>query len=417
MIRRAALCLVLCAVCVGAGAGGPDIEGRLKSLPEDWAVEQSGVVPADQTAAIGQRLGGKLSKLTNSVLRYGDRRVRVNVLTAASEADAKAVQGVILKTKGNPAFCVRQRAVVVEFVGPDVALVRRAHYALGLRPMRATYRVRFAMAAVEQADYMKGNELSNALIALDDPGARTDAQKRVAALRPSFRFGNSLALRTLAPGGRAVQFTLEPKPAKSQHVAGGEAVTYTFDELPRRAGVPYVTIEATIPVRAFEPTSTRRKPGPELLAATAYWPSDDPAVEKLAAGITAGAETDAAKVEALLAWLMPGRNLRFAGDIVGSRYGAAKVLDQRFGHCWDFSDVFVTLARASGVPARQVAGWLEGKCGHVWAEVLLDGGWVQVDPTAGDRCGSDYIPWCVTEGGRMPLVYVTWPTIEGVEPR
>jgi transglutaminase-like putative cysteine protease len=110
---------------------------------------------------------------------------------------------------------------------------------------------------------------------------------------------------------------------------------------------------------------------------------------------------------------MPGRHIRFGGPVTGSRYGVRQVLDQGFGHCWDFSDVCVTLCRAAGVPSRQVAGWLHEQSGHIWAEVLLEGkGWQQVDPTAGMACGSDYIPYLVSETGEMTLVYLSMPQVE-----
>jgi transglutaminase-like putative cysteine protease len=59
------------------------------------------------------------------------------------------------------------------------------------------------------------------------------------------------------------------------------------------------------------------------------------------------------------------------------------------GKCADISTVFVALARASGVPAREVFGLRLGKPGqkdisdghHCWAEFYLPGtGWIPVDP-------------------------------------
>ena len=101
---------------------------------------------------------------------------------------------------------------------------------------------------------------------------------------------------------------------------------------------------------------------------------------------------------------------------VPSRYGVKPTLEQGFGRCWDFSDLFVTLCRAAGIPCRQVAGWLYGQSGHVWAEVLVeDKGWQQVDPSAGMACGSDYIPWFTTETGAMPILYLSMPVIEPVD--
>ena len=68
------------------------------------------------------------------------------------------------------------------------------------------------------------------------------------------------------------------------------------------------------------------------------------------------------------------------------------IFDYGTGGSAEFSSAFVVLARAAGIPARVVAGWileeregidstLEGKP-HQWAEIALQGlGWVTVDPT------------------------------------
>jgi transglutaminase-like putative cysteine protease len=134
----------------------------------------------------------------------------------------------------------------------------------------------------------------------------------------------------------------------------------------------------------------------------------------LAKQITVGRKTNEAKVQAILAWLTPGKNVKYSGQ-TGSRWGTLKVLEQKFGHCWDLSDCFVTLARASGVPSRQVAGWLYGSSGHVWAEYYEDGkGWQQVDPTGGGQlaCGIYHIPYFTSDDGEMPIVYVAMPQIK-----
>ena len=105
-----------------------------------------------------------------------------------------------------------------------------------------------------------------------------------------------------------------------------------------------------------------------LLSTSPQPPANE--VVALAKKITRNCKTDEQKVEALLEWLMPGRNIRFGGPIMGSRYGVKQTLDQGFGHCWDFSDLFVTLCRAAGVQARQVAGWLYG-CGGAGLAVVV----------------------------------------------
>ena len=69
------------------------------------------------------------------------------------------------------------------------------------------------------------------------------------------------------------------------------------------------------------------------------------------------------------------------------------------------------------MPARQVAGWLYGSSGHVWAEFYREGkGWQQVDPTGGGvlRCGIYHLPYFTSEDGEMPIVYLALPRIETV---
>ncbi len=64
------------------------------------------------------------------------------------------------------------------------------------------------------------------------------------------------------------------------------------------------------------------------------------------------------------------------------------VLDNRTGDCTEHSQLFVTLARAAGLPAREVSGFVYGGNdrtpslgGHAWVEVLIDGRWIGMDPT------------------------------------
>ena len=67
----------------------------------------------------------------------------------------------------------------------------------------------------------------------------------------------------------------------------------------------------------------------------------------------------------------------------------AELIDRRRGDCTEHTALFVTLARAAGIPAREVGGllWvreLGAFGGHAWAEVALGGRWVPVDPTWGE---------------------------------
>ncbi|MCI0447299.1 transglutaminase-like domain-containing protein, partial [bacterium] len=68
------------------------------------------------------------------------------------------------------------------------------------------------------------------------------------------------------------------------------------------------------------------------------------------------------------------------------------------GNCTDFHSLFISLARASGIPARFVIGFPlpESSTGsvsgyHCWAEFYLAGhGWVPVDPSEASKTKDEY---------------------------
>jgi hypothetical protein len=89
------------------------------------------------------------------------------------------------------------------------------------------------------------------------------------------------------------------------------------------------------------------------------------------------------------------------------RHGSEAALTQKGSWtCMEFTDLFVALARAMGIPAREVDGYafntnenakplsLNLKTGdllHAWAEFYDPHyGWIQVDPTWGSTSGIDY---------------------------
>jgi len=65
--------------------------------------------------------------------------------------------------------------------------------------------------------------------------------------------------------------------------------------------------------------------------------------------------------------------------------GALTSLKSRTGNCQTHARLYTALARAAGIPTRFVSGLvhLDGKgfLYHSWAESLLNGRWVAVDPT------------------------------------
>ena len=424
-VRRTLLLssLVLCVMALACGEGrfsaGADQllkDASLKELPAGCFINKSFVLSQDQTAAIAQKLGASIARISNTSLIVQGRPIQVNLVDAQTDADAVRLHTVLSRMKSDPAFCLRKGKRIIEYVGEDPALAIKTSYELGFikKPKRIRYRITANVATVAKAEYMSFNKLFNLFLTVNGGIADDRTTSEIAELCKSFQFGDTITVR--APDSKAARskYSFSPAPNKTQEAQHGEVATYSFRKPPRVLGVPYVVLTADITADATGVTPTSRKADQTLLGPTEWWPSDDPEIAALAKKITAGKESIDSKVQAILQWLTPGKNIEFGGPVVGSRWGVKKVLKQGYGHCWDFADCFVTLGRAAGVPCRQVGGWLYGTSGHIWAEVLISGeGWRQVDATGGGKleCGIYHIPYFTTETGEMPILYVSMPEL------
>jgi len=109
-----------------------------------------------------------------------------------------------------------------------------------------------------------------------------------------------------------------------------------------------------------------------------------------------GAAADAAIAERALAWIRAEFGYTLSTPLPGRHAVDEFLFEHKEGFCEHFSQAFVVLMRASGIPARVVTGYVGGyrnpfgdywivrnSDAHAWAEVWLPGrGWVRVDPTA-----------------------------------
>jgi len=111
-------------------------------------------------------------------------------------------------------------------------------------------------------------------------------------------------------------------------------------------------------------------------------------VKKLSNAITKGKSTVLEKAKAIYDWTC--ENMYRDPKTVGCGKGdVCQLLQKPGGKCTDISSVFIALARAAGVPAREVFSVRLGQkpqqdvttWQHCWAEFFLPGyGWVPVDP-------------------------------------
>jgi transglutaminase-like putative cysteine protease len=110
-----------------------------------------------------------------------------------------------------------------------------------------------------------------------------------------------------------------------------------------------------------------------------------PRVRKLAAEVTAGKSGALDQARAIYDYLVT--NMTYDKVVPGWGHGdTERACDIKKGNCTDFHSLFISLARAKGIPARFVIGFpLTAKDGvvkgyHCWAEFYVKGkGWIPVD--------------------------------------
>lgn len=71
---------------------------------------------------------------------------------------------------------------------------------------------------------------------------------------------------------------------------------------------------------------------------------------------------------------------------------AEQALSGGEGVCQDYAHILISLLRCRGVPSRYVVGLTTGEGeSHAWVEVLHDGMWYGLDPTADRAVGDGYV--------------------------
>ena len=135
---------------------------------------------------------------------------------------------------------------------------------------------------------------------------------------------------------------------------------------------------ATIPMKAGRFGSA--------LKPSVFVQSSDEKIVKLAKSIV-GDEKDAVEaMKKLNRWVYRSLEKEFTA----SMSNALDTLERKGGDCTEHSVLFVALARAVGLPAREVGGVVYSEEGgfffHQWAEVYV-GRWVATDPTFGQPVG------------------------------
>ncbi|MBJ6800929.1 transglutaminase-like domain-containing protein [Geomonas propionica] len=203
------------------------------------------------------------------------------------------------------------------------------------------------------------------------PYAVSDSYQNVTDVKVSGDFASS-AVYTDRANGTPMLYAQWDKDAKSRKL------TYSFN---------VQRDEVRIKDLAAKEPAWNRADYAEYLKPTSLGPVDGE-VKKLAESIVKGKTTVLDKAKAIYDWAC--ENMYRDPATVGCGKGdVCELLKKPGGKCTDISSVYIALARAAGVPAREVFGLRLGKKAeedvttwqHCWVEFFLPGtGWVPVDP-------------------------------------
>jgi transglutaminase-like putative cysteine protease len=204
--------------------------------------------------------------------------------------------------------------------------------------------------------------------------------------------------------------TYSVPPVNTSSRNGNRYVRFVFDR-PEEGTELTVTVEALLYRNDFETASARRTDAKKGLperslgiwkAGETYLEKEDPEIKEAAKGLV-GAD-DLATVRKTMEFVVAKLDRRGYDP---RDHGAVAALRAGGGDCSEFSDLFVALCRANGIPARICEGYAVTRpaendtAKHTWAEVYFpDMGWVAFDPI--------YVKTGNATFERMRPIYVTF---------
>ncbi|MHA1728244.1 MAG: transglutaminase-like domain-containing protein [Promethearchaeota archaeon] len=136
------------------------------------------------------------------------------------------------------------------------------------------------------------------------------------------------------------------------------------------------------------------KVGEKLTKSSEFWDFSNPSILNLVKALKKNAKDASEYIQ--LAFKFVNQKIEYTKDKGDKRYTASETLQSRKGVCSEYSDLFVSLLRAGGIPAKTVRGWILNlddsnnfSLGpHGWCEYFSPKhGWIQCDPTWGYLIG------------------------------
>lgn len=156
--------------------------------------------------------------------------------------------------------------------------------------------------------------------------------------------------------------------------------TYNFTLAIQASGTSYqVGGRMSLAVQMADPNGVYMIPSQYV-----YYDPDTPALV-MSDELCADATTDEEKFEAIRGYIKENYEYDFAkaqsGLPAGTLPSAEYAWDHGMGICQDLAALAACMLRVQGVPVKLEIGYVGGNYYHAWNSVLIDGKWVQYDPT------------------------------------
>lgn len=222
------------------------------------------------------------------------------------------------------------------------------------------------------------------------------------------------AAREYSPGVEVLATTLVPLTPPLPHLERYERIEFRvggarhpFEFLAHPAcrvrtpvdgsGACILEVRAVRPHDAAEENEASR-PDAALTEATSLVESDDPLLARAAASASLGATSDWDRAQRLTHYVYERIERKTTGVAFAS---ARQTFDARSGDCTEHALLLTALCRATGVPARLVAGLIaidDAMGYHLWTEIWDGAQWIGIDGTF-DRAPIDarYLPLGISE--------------------
>lgn len=196
--------------------------------------------------------------------------------------------------------------------------------------------------------------------------------------------------QTIESRQNILSVSYSPGPSRVFEANGNRYAEFVFANPGRHANV-VMTVKAELlkydllTARLNRRTAyAQREPLEGFLRSERYIEKDHPEIQQIAEDIEGETEIDI--VKNIYDYVLD--TMEYTA-LSRTELGAVKAAQSGKGDCTEYSDLFVALCRAKGIPARVASGYTVGfgstSTRHNWVEVYLsEFGWVPFDPSAGD---------------------------------